>query len=151
VASFRANINTGVRVPETVSDLIVHYLKHELTADKKAYATIEATTIYLARHVGPKWGVKHLSDVRTVEVEEWLDSLEYAPATKSKIRNIMSALFNHAIRHEWINRNPISKVRASAKRLREPYVLTPDECPALIEQLPLRGLHMSSGETIFVS
>ena len=32
-------------------------------------------------------------DVRTVEVEEWLHSLPYAPATKSKIRNIMSALF----------------------------------------------------------
>ncbi len=64
VASFRANINTGVRVPETVSDLIAHYLKHELTADKKAYATIEATTIYLARHIGPNWGAKHLSDVR---------------------------------------------------------------------------------------
>jgi integrase len=138
VASFRANINTGVRVPETVSDLIAHYLKHELTADKKAYATIEATTIYLARHVEPKWGAKHLSDVRTVEVEEWLHSLEYAPATKSKIRNIMSALYNHAIRHEWINRNPITKVRASAKRLREPDVLSPGEFAALVEQLPLR-------------
>jgi hypothetical protein len=34
-----------------------------------------------------------------VEVEEWLHSLSYAPATKSKIRNIMSAVFNHAIRH----------------------------------------------------
>jgi len=138
VASFRANINAEVRVPETVSDLTAHYLKHELTADKKAYATIEATTIYLARHVGPKWGVKRLSDVRTVEVEEWLHSLEYAPATKSKIRNIMSALFNHAIRHEWINRNPITKVRASAKRLREPDVLSPGEFAALLDQLPLR-------------
>jgi site-specific recombinase XerD len=69
-----------------------------------------------------------------VEVEEWLHSLEYAPATKSKIRNIMSALFNHAIRHEWINRNPITKVRASAKRLREPDVLSPGEFAALVEQ-----------------
>jgi integrase len=62
----------------------------------------------------------------------------YAPATRSKIRNIMSAVFNHAIRYEWTHRNPITKVRASSKRLREPDVLTPAEFSALVEELPLR-------------
>ena len=138
VADFRANINVEVRVPQTVSELAAHYRKHELTADKKAFATIESTSIYLSNHVVPKWGNASLSDVRTVEVEEWLHSLPYAPATRSKIRNIMSALFNHGIRHEWIHRNPITKVRASAKRLREPDVLSPAELSALIAELPLR-------------
>jgi integrase len=50
----------------------------------------------------------------------------------------MSALFNHAIRHEWIQRNPITKVRASAKRLREPDVLSPGEFSALLGELELR-------------
>ena len=125
VADFRANINVEVRVPITVSELIAHYRKHELTEDKKAFATIASTSIYLTNHIAPKWGEKWLSDVRTVEVEEWLHALPYAPATKSKIRNIMSAVFNHAIRYEWTHRNPITKVRASSKRLREPDVLTP--------------------------
>jgi integrase len=138
VADFRANINVEVRVPQTVSELAAHYRKHELTADKKAFATIESTSIYLSNHVVPKWGNASLSDVRTVEVEQWLHSLPYAPATRSKIRNIMSALFNHGIRHEWIHRNPITKVRASAKRLREPDVLSPAELSALIAELPLR-------------
>jgi integrase len=138
VADFRANINVEVRVPQTVSDLAAHYRKHELTSDKKAFATIESTSIYLSNHVVPKWGGVWLSDVRTVEVEQWLHSLPYAPATRSKIRNIMSTLFNHGIRHEWIHRNPITKVRASAKRLREPDVLSPAELSALIAELPLR-------------
>ena len=138
VADFRANINVEVRVPQTVSDLAAHYRKHELTSDKKAFATIESTSIYLSNHVVPKWGDVWLSDVRTVEVEQWLHSLPYAPATRTKIRNIMSALFNHGIRHEWIHRNPITKVRASAKRLREPDVLSPAELSALIAELPLR-------------
>jgi integrase len=138
VADFRANINVEVRVPQTVSDLAAHYRKHELTSDKKAFATIESTSIYLSNHVVRKWGDVWLSDVRTVEVEQWLHSLPYAPATRSKIRNIMSALFNHGIRHEWIHRNPITKVRASAKRLREPDVLSPAELSALIAELPLR-------------
>jgi hypothetical protein len=78
----------------------------------------------------PKSGKKWLSDVRAVEVEEWLHSLPYAPTTKSKIRNIMSAVFTHAIRYEWTHRNPITKARASSKRLREPDVLTPAEFAA---------------------
>ena len=149
VADFRANINVEVRVPQTVSELAAHYRKHELTADKKAFATIESTSIYLSNHVVPKWGNASLSDVRTVEVEQWLHSLPYAPATRSKIRNIMSALFNHGIRHEWIHRNPITKVRASAKRLREPDVLSPAELSALIAELPLRekAMVMLAGST----
>jgi integrase len=54
----------------------------------------------------------------------------------------MSALFNHAIRHEWIDRNPISKVRTSAKRLRETDVLTPAEFAALLPELKLRDRAM---------
>jgi integrase len=149
VADFRANINVEVRVPQTVSDLAAHYRKYELTSDKKAFATIESTSIYLSRHIVPKWGDVWLSDVRTVEVEQWLHSLPYAPATRSKIRNIMSALFNHGIRHEWTHRNPITKVRASAKRLREPDVLSPAELSALISELPLRekAMVMLAGST----
>lgn len=149
VTDFRANINVEVRVPQTVSDLAAHYRKYELTSDKKAFATIESTSIYLSNHIVPKWGNASLSDVRTVEVEQWLHSLPYAPATRSKIRNIMSALFNHGIRHEWIHRNPITKVRASAKRLREPDVLSPAELSALIAELPLRekAMVMLAGST----
>ena len=138
VAALRRNINSEFRVPETVSELITHYRDNELTADRKAFATIEATSIYLDRHVEPKWGAKRLSEVRTVDVEKWLYELAYAPGTRSKIRNILSALFNHAMRHEWIDRNPITKVRTSSKRLREPDVLSPAEFAALLPELELR-------------
>lgn len=149
VAEFRANINVEVRVPVTVSELIAHYRNHELTEDRKAFATIASVSLYLTNQIVPKWGTKWLTDVRTVEVEEWLHSLPYAPATKSKIRNIMSAIFSHAIRYEWMHRNPITKVRASAKRLREPDVLTPAEFAALVDELPLRvkAMVMLAGST----
>lgn len=134
----RININAGVTSPETVCDLIAHYKLHELTPQRKAFATIDGTMVYLNRHIEPRWGKFRLSDVRTVEVEAWLDGLDYAPGTKSKIRNIMSALFTHAIRYEWTERNPITKVRTSAKRQREPDVLTPVEFARLLGELGLR-------------
>jgi hypothetical protein len=127
-----------VRSPETLNDLITHYKQHELTLERKAFATVDAHTVYIKNYVAPKWGVCKLSEVKTVAVEQWLESLPLAPASQSKIRNIMSAIFSHGIRHEWFTFNPISKVRCSAKRLREPDVLTPLEFQALLLELSLR-------------
>jgi integrase len=141
VLSLRANINTPnteARSPQTVNDLITHYSKHELNLDRKSFSTVDVNTVFINKHVTPKWGNSNLSEVRTVAVENWLDSLPLAPSSRSKIRNIMSAIFSHGIRHEWFTFNPISKVRCSAKRLREPDVLTPAEFQALVLELELR-------------
>jgi integrase len=145
----RGKINSEVRTPETVADLITHYTKHELTLDRKAFATIDGVQSYLKLHIGPKWGTLRLSDVKTVAVEKWLDGMTLAPGSRTKIRNIMSALFTHAIRHEWITFNPISKVRTSAKRLREPDVLSPIEFNALLRELGTRerAMIMLAGAT----
>lgn len=142
VLSLRAKINSGVRTPETVYDLVAHYSKHELTLERKFHSTIENFRGNLKLHILPNWGQYRLSNVRTVAVEEWLHDLPCAPATKTKIRNQMSAVFNHGIRYEWIAVNPISKVRCSAERLREPDVLSPAEFRALIPLLALRECAM---------
>jgi len=47
----------------------------------------------------------------------------------------MSALFKHAMRYEWTERNPITLVRQSAKRERAPEVLTEDEIKSLLAEL----------------
>lgn len=77
-----------------------------------------------------------MRDLRPVTVERWLESLPHAPSTRAKIRNLMSALFQHAIRQEWAENNPIRAVRVSAKRLEEPDILTAQEVHALILELP---------------
>ena len=84
-----------------------------------------------------------------MDVELWLHTLTFAPGTRSKIRNIMSAVFIHAIRHEWMDRNPITKVRTSAKRLREPDELSPAEIASLLAKLNLRerAMVMLAGST----
>ena len=79
-----------------------------------------------------------LSAIKSVEVESWLRNLKKvngkpaSPGTRTKIRNLMSALFSHAIRFEWAARNPITAVRTSAKRLRTPDILTAEEFQALL-------------------
>jgi integrase len=136
VAALRVKINSEIRSPETVSDLAAHYREHEL--ERKAFASRENHLVLSKLYVEQHWGSYKLNAVRTIEVEKWLHSLPLAPASKTKIKSKFSVLYSHAIRHEWVTFNPISKVRCSAKRLRKKDVLNPSEFRALLDQLSVR-------------
>jgi integrase len=132
----RSTINKGTRSPRTIAELVTHYREKEMSEDgNKAFSTRTAYAVYLRNWIVPKWGTLSLSDVRTIGVEEWLRSLPLSNGSKAKIRNLMSALFNHAMRHEWVDGNPIRLVRQSAKRESVPDVLTAEEIKALLSKL----------------
>jgi len=138
--SLRKTINRNTVVPRTVAELVNHFQEREF--GRIAFSTRTAYAVYLRNWIVPAWGELRLADVRTVAVENWLHSLSIAPGSKAKIRNIMSALFNHAIRYEWTDRNPIHLVRQSAKRQRIPEVLTAEEIGKLLAELdgPYRAM-----------
>ena len=129
----RANVNKETRSPRTVAELVTHYTDHELP-NKTPY-TAEVYGGYLKTWILPKWTEHSLSDVRTVGVESWLNTLPLANGTKAKLRNLMHAIFNHAMRWEFFDRNPITLVRQSAKRTRVPEVLTIEEIGKLLGEL----------------
>jgi integrase len=134
--SLRVNVNKETRSPRTIAELVTHYKQKEMSEDSaKSYATRTAYGFYLDGWIVAKWGEFSLSDVRTVAVEDWLKTVQLAPGSKAKIRAIMSTLFRHAMRHEWMDRNPIQLVRQSAKRERTPDVLTAEEIKALLAKL----------------
>jgi len=83
-----------------------------------------------------------LRDVKSVVVEEWLKMLPLTNGSRAKIRNIMHAIFNHAIRWEWHSHNPVTRVRQSAKRMRILTVLSVDQIQALLNNLrePVRTM-----------
>lgn len=131
--SLRANINRETRAPRTVAELISHYQRHELP-NKTPY-TADVYRGYLKTWIHPKWNGYSLSDVRTVAVETWLGTLPLANGTRAKLRNLMHSIFNHAMRWEFFDRNPITLVRQSAKRERVPDVLTAEEIGKLLSEL----------------
>ncbi|HEV2728861.1 MAG TPA: site-specific integrase, partial [Terriglobales bacterium] len=110
----------------------------------------------LDRWILPRWGKTPISEIRTVAVEGWLRSISRARGTKSKIRNTMSTLYNHAIRWEFTDKNPItgpvrgSGGRQSSKRERIPDLLEVEEFQCLQGELKVRErvlvwLDMTSG------
>jgi len=141
----------------SVETLVNHYRQYELPnifnktkprpdaadEDRKSYATQVTYEGYLKKWIVPRWGACRLKDVKATEVEKWLKTLCFkktgvalARGSKAKIRNIMSALFSHAIRWEWADKNPITSVRQSAKRQKAPDVLIPEEIVAILGELP---------------
>ena len=127
--------------PRTVAELIAHYRLKELAGDnqgRKAFSTRAAYECYLNAWVLPRWGTYRIDQVKPVAVEAWLDGIKRANGTKAKIRNLMSAVFQHAMRYEWMDRNPIQLVRQSAKREKVPDVLELAELQLLLTKLDVR-------------
>lgn len=132
---------------QPVADLIDHYDKAGLSGSpgdrRKSHATRIVYNDFLYRWVRPVWGTLDVRAVRTIAVERWLHDLKrrdgkaMASATKARIRNVMSVLFNHAVRYEWLEqgRNPMRLARQSAKRQKIPGCLDAQELQSLLRQL----------------
>jgi len=145
------------RQPISIDALIDHFKEQELSLDEgiddeegRAYSTRCNYREILDFHIRKKWGKYKLRDVRTVEVEKWLRKLKLARGSKAKIRAIMSVLFNHAIRYEFMPQgtNPITLVRQSGKRMKTPNILEVSELNELFNQLSHRDRAMALLDTV---
>jgi integrase len=151
----------------TMKAVIDHFREKELVdkgEDGRAWSTRDRYEAYLGAWIEPRWGKEELIAINAPLVEEWLRNLwqrprrrnepqpvaakrelkPLAPASKAKIRNLMSVLFNHAIRWGFTDRNPITGpnrgagVRQSSKRLSIPDILEISEMQAIVAKLQLR-------------
>jgi len=135
----------------TVNVLWEHYASEELPL--KEVSTQDVYTIVVKNWILPRWGQLLLDEVKTVEVERWLRTTDLADGTRAKIKNVMSALFSHAVRWEFCGRNPISSgiqvgtggkrgpsvgVRINAKRQKAPLVLSPVQVKQGLAELQFR-------------
>src|SRR5262245_43676245 len=159
VDNLRLNINPFIPhraiTDINVGALVNHYREHELPdifykdepdkisdEPRKSWSTQDTYDGYLRKWILPRWRSYRLSEVKAVAVEQWLKTLSFengdslARGSKAKIRNIMSALYSHAIRWEWTTSNPIASVRQSAKRQSVPAILTVDELVKLLSAIP---------------
>jgi integrase len=141
--TLRMNINNNeaaaISPVLTFQALTDHYCQTELLAENKTPKTRKTYLVYLRRWILPKWGTLCLHLIKPIAVEQWLRSLEdLTDGSKAKVRNIMSALFSHAIRYEIADKNPITAVRQSAKRRSAPFILNAAELHRLFDEVGVR-------------
>lgn len=170
VRNWRLTLSTnqgGTFSGVTMKAVIDHFREKELVdkgEDGRAWSTRDRYEAYLNSWIEPRWGKEELTTIKAPLVEEWLRKLRQkphkgkgpqslaverelkplAPASKAQIRKLMSVLFNHAIRWEFTDRNPITGpnrgagVRQGSKRLRIPDILEISEVQAIVAKLQLR-------------
>lgn len=151
-----------MEMPGEESQAPAEELAENTGANDRAWSTKDRYDSNLSAWIEPQWSKTPLESIVAGEVEKWLrnlkqkprgkrnhpdgggDSKPLAPGTKAKIRNLMSVLFNHAIRWGIFPQNPISGparkagVRQSSKRQETPDILELDEMRSILAELSIR-------------
>jgi integrase len=152
------------------ADLAREFLETDVEDDEeddgdendRAWSTQDRYDSVLKARIEPYWSKKTLDSIVAGEVEKWLRKLRCLPrkrkhpekekghrkplaaGSRAKIRNVMSLLFNHAIRWGIFPTNPISGplrksgVRQSSKRKKAPDILTVPEMRSILAELSIR-------------
>jgi integrase len=111
----------------------------EVKGDGLAYSTAAGYTSYINRHIRPRWQKTPLSEMRPLDVIQWLHTLPLAPKTKAHIKRVLHLLFERAM--IWglidVQRNPLElvKVKGGSKRQKTLVTLTNHEFQRLLGEL----------------
>jgi hypothetical protein len=101
--------------------------RYKTEAMPERFSTGHAYSSWLKLYIVPRWGSALIEDVRAALVETWLNELPLAPKSKGHIKGLMTILFNHAMKWEWIPlaRNPMElvKIKGGVGRRRRPRVI----------------------------
>ena len=107
--------------------------------DGFSWSTAASYRSNLKKHIRPKWGSTLLTDVRSLEISEWLKSLPLAPKTRGHVGALLHLLFERAML--WglmdVQRNlmELVKLKGTSKRLKKPQILTPEKFQELVSML----------------
>ncbi|MGH8460619.1 MAG: tyrosine-type recombinase/integrase [Stenotrophobium sp.] len=99
------------------------------TVEPTTYHGYEKDTVY---HLLPNFGEHRLSELRTSDVEQWLQDLDVCGKTKNNILIPLRSVFRQAFRDEKIERDPIEKIPLFQHRAKEPDPLSCAEIEAVL-------------------
>jgi len=138
-------------IPRVVGN---HYLNHELPRLSKSAR--KANRSYIKNWVEPNWYGHLAGGMKTMQIQEWLDTVQRPDGTKLKIKNVLSAIFSHGVRWELVERNPVcgqggspghrgasTGVRQSNRVSIQRVILAPGIARPTLEQLALREATMA--------
>jgi integrase len=142
----------------TISAAVEHYIKtvlayHDaptvaevvarLIADAKKAGRRDRTVDDLEDRLGRfvhRFGKRRLTSITLEELRAWLDDPTLSPRTRINYATKLSQLFNYAIRHDWVDSNPVEKIARPSTDDIAPDIYTPDEVARLLEHADTFGL-----------
>jgi integrase len=119
-------------------DVLSHYLAYgkKKTGDDKAHSSKTTDKRNARLHLNC-WSGRVAREIEPLEIQVWIDGLP--KGLRSKIRNMMSAVYNHGQKFGMIPRNegsnPMKWVSASTVSDYEAVSLSPEESLAILERI----------------
>jgi hypothetical protein len=155
--------------PRTFGQLCQDYIENELRIDQsqsarpKAFPTIETYERHLINRIIPRWGRLAPLEVESRDVEAWFRELRkgnvqkkekpLADPTIDKIRRIMSLVYKHGQRHNYVPRqqegNPMNWVSQRTTSDYRALIMTPKQAFEVLLNIPepRRTLTLSDAAT----
>ena len=100
------------RGPRTLVDVTAEYISGKERAGRRPRTIIDARS-KVERFVNTI-DKKNIHEVMTADVEDWLNSQGFTPATRSSYRRAMIGLFNYAVKRKYIPENPALAIETVA-------------------------------------
>ena len=90
----------------TVGDVYERYYLPDIRSRLSERSLANYTGAWSGR-IAPRWGSMQVTDVRPLDVQEWLDGMSKGSA--AKVMKVMKGIFAIADRYEMVERNPMAK------------------------------------------
>ncbi len=131
---YRNLLHRPVTIAPTVNELIACYRKEEMPERLSTRRGYEA---WLKNHILPRWGESRITELQPHPVQLWLRALPLAPKSRFHIREVLSILWNLAMRRGDVpvQENPMELVEVKGIKKRRHRVLTAAEFHSLLEAL----------------
>lgn len=99
--------------------------------EQKNLSTTTLGTHRLARSRFGQLGKKIMKDIKHHHLQEWLDSVDLKPGTKSKMRGTVKQVYDYAINQEIVNKNYALGLEINEKIEKTGSIFSPDEIDLL--------------------
>lgn len=122
----------------TFGEVLSHYLAYgkKKTGEDKAHSSKNTDGRNARLHLS-YWSEYVAKDIEPLEIQEWIDGL--SKGLRSKLRNLMSAVYRHGQKFRMIPRteesNPMKWVSATTVSDYEAVSLSPEESFAILERI----------------
>jgi hypothetical protein len=126
----------------TVSELIAEYVEKQCRPHHRSWRGVE---LLLLNHVAPVLGSRPANSIRRADIVELLDGLQHGKGFRQQVnrtRSTLSAMFQYAIEHEYVEVNPVAGTRPRKLESDRQRTLSNEELRAIwlaLEAMPNPG------------
>jgi site-specific recombinase XerD len=105
----------------------------------KRESTTAREELTLRLHVLPAIGDHRIDRVEPDEIQSLVNgwSSRHAPRTVKRNYEVARAMFGHAVRNDWLARNPCRNVKLPTIESTRRYELTPDDASRIADEVPI--------------